>query len=149
MARSEGALAIPMIVHVDDCSLIEESSARVDEETSTLDCFLSILGVFLKLVKHRPANQRQFVIGFWWNSITRARSLDELKVWEYLSMLSEFASRRSLLRRDIQQVSLCGRLHGACLTFPPGAACLMSSPCFIPLWLARTYSLPRLLQYAL
>ena len=125
MARSEGALSIPMVVHVDDCSLIADSEELVNREASNLECFVSILGVFFKFSKHRPASQNQFVLGLWWNSITRARSLDESKVLEYVGMFLDFASRRSLSLREIQAV--CGRLQRACLTFPPGAACLLAN----------------------
>ena len=125
MARSEGALTLPLVVHVDDCSLIGEHPSQVDEEASNLECFLALLGVFFKLSKHRPASQRQYVVGLWWDSVSRSRSLDESKVDEYVYMLSDFAARSSLSLREIQMV--CGRLQRACLTFPPGAACLMSN----------------------
>ena len=125
MARSEGALTLPIVVHVDDMALIGTPAAKVDAEAGSLAKFLALLGILVKVSKHRGAARVQFVLGFWWDSVTRSRSLDESKVLEYVAMLASCATRRSLSLRELQRVA--GRLQRAVLTMPPGAACLLAN----------------------
>ena len=125
IARSEGALTSPCVVHVDDISIIDFFKEIVDGQASALASLLKRLGTPVKDKKHRPASRRQFVVGFWWDSVLRTRTLDEQKVLDYVAMFSEFASRRSLSLREIQSVA--GRLQRAVLTLPPGASCLLAN----------------------
>ena len=125
MARSEGALSSPVVVHVDDVSIIDRLKSFVDEQAGALASFLELLGTPVKAAKHRAASQCQFVVGFWWDSIHRTRTLEEKKVVDYVAMFSEFAGRRSLSLREIQCVA--GRLQRAVLTLPPGASCLLAN----------------------
>ena len=125
MARSEGALTLPAVVHVDDVALIGASQFQVDSESASLTAFLAGLGILVKLTKHKAAARLQFVLGFWWDSIARTRALDRLKVLEYGAMLVALASRRSLSLRELQQAA--GRMQRAVLTLPPGAACLLAN----------------------
>lgn len=125
IARSEGALTLPVVVHVDDTALIGLSKAQVDGEASTFSTFLALLGILLKPSKHRSAARVQFVLGFWWDSVARTRALAHHKVLEYGAMLVEYASRRSLALRELQRIA--GRMQRAVLTLPPGAACLLAN----------------------
>ena len=125
MARSEGALFSPSVVHVDDVSIIGFLKQFVDDQANALALFLDFLGTPVKAKKHRSAAQRQFVVGFWWDSVARTRTLDEQKVIDYVSMFADFARRKSLSLREIQSVA--GRLQRAVLTLPPGASCLLSN----------------------
>ena len=125
MARSEGALTLPTVIHVDDVALIGASQAQVDAESASLASFLALLGILVKGAKHRGAARLQFVLGFWWDSVARTRALDELKVLEYGAMLVSLASRRSLSLRELQQAA--GRMQRAILTLPPGASCLLAN----------------------
>ena len=125
MARSEGALSSPTVVHVDDISIIGRVKEFVDAQADALALFLDLIGTPVKEKKHRVAAQRQFVVGFWWDSVRRSRSLDESKVLDYIVMFRDFASRGSLSLREIQSVA--GRLQRAVLTLPPGASCLLAN----------------------
>ena len=125
MARSEGALTLDMPIHVDDMAIIGRLKSQVDREAASLQSFLEMIGAPVKPSKHRPASQQQFVIGFWWNSITRSRSLEESKVLEYIACFSQLAKSKSLSLKEIQQAG--GRLQRAVLTLPPGASCLLSN----------------------
>ena len=125
MARSEGALTLEMPIHVDDMAIIGNHKSLVDSEASSLEEFLEILGTPVKHSKKKPGAQIQFVIGFWWNSITRARSLEESKVQEYIASFSKLARSKSLSLKELQQAA--GRLQRAVLTLPPGASCLLSN----------------------
>ena len=86
-------------------------------------------GVRFKRIKDRDASHVSFMIGFWWDSFERTRTLDETRLASYMSMLLDFASRRVLTLHDRQTIA--GRMQRAVMTMPPGAACL----------LANTYSL--------
>ena len=125
MARSEGALTLPMVIHVDDTALIGEDAGSVDRESESFSGFLAPLGIPLKRSKHKPAARVQFVLGFWWDSVARTRALAHCKVLEYASMLVDCASRRSLSLRELQRAA--GRMQRAVLTLPPGASCLLAN----------------------
>ena len=125
MARSEGALTLDMPIHVDDMAIIGRFRSQVDAVAARLQAFLECLGTPVKPNKHKPAAQLQFVIGFWWNSITRSRSLEEVKVLEYMACFCQLAKSKSLSLKEIQQTA--GKLQRAVLTLPPGASCLLSN----------------------
>ena len=126
MARSEQVLTLPMLVWVDDCALVGERREAVDAEMVRFhDWAQAICGVFFKAVKDKLAAQRQLYIGFWWDSRTFTRELEERKLMQYVEMLGAFASRPTLTLHELQVVA--GRMQRAIMTFPPGAACLLVS----------------------
>ena len=125
MARSEMVLTLAAPIYVDDISLIGELQRLVDSEGAALTAFLRKLGIFIKEIKDRAAAQVQLALGFWWDSVNRTRTLSERKQQEYVAMLREFETRRTLTLRERQQVA--GRMQRAVMTMPPGAACFMAS----------------------
>ena len=146
MARSEGALTLPMPIHVDDMALIGRIKSMVDDEASSLARFLERMGTPVKESKRKAAAQVQFVIGFWWDSNLRTRTLDEKKVLEYVAMFSHCAAQSSLSLSDLQRVA--GRLQRAALTLPPGAACLLANLFSLMRGLARPQSRRRVSKLA-
>ena len=125
MARSEGALTLDMPIHVDDMAIIGRLKTMVDDEASSLADFLQFLGTPIKESKRKGGAQRQFCIGFWWDSVMRTRTLEESKVLEYIAFFSACVLKPSLSLKEIQQAA--GRLQRAVLTLPPGASCLLSN----------------------
>ena len=125
MARSEMVLTLAAPIYVDDISLIGELQRMVDSEGAALAAFLRMLGIYIKEIKDRAAAQVQLALGFWWDSVNRTRTLSERKQQEYVAMLREFETRRTLTLRERQQVA--GRMQRAVMTMPPGAACFMAS----------------------
>ena len=125
MARSELVLTLEAPIYVDDISLIGELQRMVDSEGVALTAFLRMLGIYIKEIKDRAAAQVQLALGFWWDSINRTRTLSERKQQEYVAMLREFETRRTLSLRERQQVA--GRMQRAVMTMPPGAACFMAT----------------------
>ena len=125
VARSEGVLTLPMPVYVDDCALIGAVAAQVDAEGLAFTAWLQTFGVFMKELKDRAADQLQLALGFWWDSVQRTRTLEERKLQAYLDMLREFAKRRSLSLREMQQVG--GRMQRAVMTLPRGAHCFLAA----------------------
>ena len=69
------------------------------------------------------AAELQLVIGFWWDSNTLTRTLEERKVLSYLATLADYAARPTLNLKEMQQVA--GRMGRCVATFPPGARCLL------------------------
>ena len=124
MARSEQVLTLPMAIHVDDCALMGPDRCQVDNEMLGFHWWCSLLGVFFKAAKDRPAAMCQYVIGFWWNSVDRTRTLDPAKRDEYSAMLDEMCGRPSLTLNEMQVAA--GRIQRCVMTFPPGAGCLLS-----------------------
>ena len=93
-------------------------------------------GVLFKWLKDRLAARRQLMLGFWWDSIARTRTLEERRFTQYMEMLVEFGSSRSLSLKQRQVV--IGRMTRAMMTLPDGAKCLMGEM----LRLARGLKLP-------
>ena len=124
MARSEEVLDLPTPIHVDDVALIGPEGPEVDRQGDALAAFLLVLGILMKAIKTRSAAQRQFYIGLWWDSVTRALELDPDRRAVYLSFFDECLARRAWTLRDAQ--SLAGRAQRCALTFPPGAACMLA-----------------------
>jgi hypothetical protein len=83
----------------------------------------TVCGVFFKVAKDRVAAELQLVIGFWWDSNTLTRTLEERKVLSYLATLADYAARPTLNLKEMQQVA--GRMGRCVATFPPGARCLL------------------------
>ena len=97
----------------------------VDKEGITFREFLRELGIFMKELKEKAAAQLQLMLGFWWNSLTQTRTLEERKFNAYVKMLDELAQRKTMSLREMQQAS--GRMQRAIMTLPPGASCMLAS----------------------
>ena len=119
MAQVAGVLTLPMPHFVDDSSLIGPNSAKVDEEAERLGEFLITLGISFKGLKSRKASMVQLVLGFWWDSVERTRTLESHKLELYLSHLRQAKTARYLTLHDMQV--LAGRMQRAALTMPPRA----------------------------
>ena len=125
IARSENVLTLPLAVYGDDTGLVGADRSLVDREGVAFREFLRSLGVFMKELKERLAATLQLMLGFWWDSVTLTRTLEERKFHAYVQMLGEFAERRTMSLREMQQ--LAGRMQRAIITLPPGAACLLAN----------------------
>ena len=126
MARSANVLTKPFPTYVDDCGLIGPCREDLDAEMVTFHTWAwEVCGVLFKYIKDRLGSQHQLMIGFWWDSRTLTRTLEEKKLVSYVAMLGEYASRPTLTLREMQ--SIAGRMQRAIMTFPPGAACLLTS----------------------
>ena len=118
MARSVRVLTLPMPVYVDDCALIGPCPTAVDAEMEAFhEWAWDVCGVAFKVIKDRLAATRQLALGFWWDSTTLTRELEEKKLLQYLDMLAEFAVRDKLTLREMQ--SCAGRMQRAIMTLPP------------------------------
>ena len=82
-------------------------------------------GIIFKILKDKAASTLQLYVGFWWDSISLTRTLDERKLISYLTLLDEYAKARSLTLRERRSVG--GKMVRAIMTLPPGASCLLSS----------------------
>lgn len=125
MARSELVLTLPMPIFVDDMGLIGAVTAALRREWEALKVFLRELGVPLKELKERLENVRQLMLGFWWDSIQRTRTLDRPKLEQYIAMFDDFSRRKTLSLTEMQSSS--GRMQRACMTLPPGSNCMLAS----------------------
>ena len=96
MARSELLLTLPLPVYVDDCSLIGDDQSLLNSEWQAFKAFLKSLGITMKDLKERSATMVQLVLGFWWDSIQRTRTLESRKLEAYKTMFAAFAQRRAL-----------------------------------------------------
>ena len=126
MARAAAVLTLPMAVYVDDCSLIGENQQQVDQEMEDFQQWAwNVCGVAFKALKDRLAARHQLVLGLWWDSQSLSRTLDERKLLIYMEMIADYATRPRLTLHEMQVAG--GRLQRVLLTFPPGAACLLTS----------------------
>ena len=126
MARFAMVLKLPMPVYVDDMALIAPSARGANEEMANFQAWASeVCGVVFKWLKDRHAAVHQLYLGFWWDSLTLTRTLEENKLVSYLALLDEFALATSLTLRERRVVA--GKMQRAVLTLPPGAACLLAS----------------------
>ena len=124
MARAAAVLTLPMPVYVDDCGLIGADEHQVNYEmTAFQEWALEVCGVAFKVLKDRVAAQRQLMIGFWWDSTTLTRTLEERKLLSYVDALARWSAQPTLTLREMQ--SIAGKMQRAVMTFPPGAACLL------------------------
>ena len=125
MARSLLILTLPMPVFVDDMGLIGAVNARLEREWDRFKLFLRELGVPMKELKERLASTRQLMLGFWWDSIQRTRTLEDKKLTQYFDMFQSFARARALSLTQMQ--SCAGRMQRSIMTLPPGASCMLAS----------------------
>jgi hypothetical protein len=124
LARHANVLTLKMPHYVDDNSLIGPDRMQVDEEAERLAKFLDMLGVPFKSLKSRLAASVQLVLGFWWDSIARTRTLEAEKYALYLAHLEKAHDAKSLTLKDLQM--LAGRMQRAALTMPPRALVYLS-----------------------
>ena len=126
MARAAEVVRLPLVVYVDDLAYIGSRSSVVRRGMMMFqDWATSVCGVNFKRIKDRHASPVQLMLGFWWDSFERTRTLEERKLREYMNMLLEFSTRKSLTLNERQRVA--GRLQRAVLTMPPGASCLLAN----------------------
>ena len=124
MARSMHVLTLPMPIYVDDCALIGPCPDEVDAEMVAFhEWAWDVCGVAFKAIKDRLAATRQLALGFWWDSETLTRELEEKKLLQYLDMLATFAVRDKMTLREMQ--SCAGRMQRAIMTLPPGAGWML------------------------
>ena len=129
MARSEFVLTLPLVIYVDDAGLISEHKNLVDTEMPEFQKWSKkVCGVDWKALKDRVGSQTPEYIGFIWDSRSFTRCLVEHKVLAYLDAIARAADSPALTLRDRQ--SLAGKIQRAIMTFPPGAACLLTN-CYI------------------
>lgn len=124
MATLDGILALPMPHFVDDSSLIGPDSVGVDSMADALGAYLDDLGVPFKDEKSRKAATRQLVLGFWWDSVERTRTLEPQKLQVYLDYFEGLAAQRVVTLHELQV--LVGRMHRAIMTLPPGSNIFLS-----------------------
>ena len=124
MATFDGILTLPMPHFVDDSSLIGPVSAEVDAIAETLTNYLVDLGVPFKDEKSRKAATYQLVLGFWWDSIARTRTLEPQKLQIYQDYFEGLAAQRVVTLHELQV--LVGRMHRAIMTLPPGSNIFLS-----------------------
>ena len=126
MARCEGILTLPMSIHVDDTGLIGSQMKKVTSEMRRFQQWAEGQhGFRFKWLKDKAAAPVQYMIGFWWDSFERTRTLEESRLAAYMAQLLEFASRKALSLLERQQMA--GRMQRAVMTLPPGAACLLTN----------------------
>ena len=119
MAKVSGVLTLAMPHYVDDNSLIGPDRNLVDAQAEALAEFLERLGISFKRLKSRKAATLQLVLGFWWDSVARTRTLESHKLTLYLQHLREARNARYLTLHEMQVLS--GRMQRAALTMPPKA----------------------------
>ena len=126
MATVAGVLKSPMPHFVDDNSLIGPDPSSINKEAEDLGVWLkSYVGISFKDLKSRVAATRQLVLGFWWDSIERTRTLESEKLQLYLDHLRVAQKSTHLSLHDMQVLS--GRMQRAALTMPPRAIVYLSS----------------------
>eukprot|EP00966_Prymnesium_polylepis_P202918 4701414-Prymnesium_polylepis.1 len=84
MAIEDGVLTVPMPHYVDDNALIGPDAAELDAVGERLSDYFDDLGVAFKRLKSRKAAVRQLMLGFWWDSVERTRTLEGPKLDLYV-----------------------------------------------------------------
>ena len=125
MATVTGALTLPMPHFVDDNSVIGPDEAEVNKVAEAVGKYLASIGVPFKHLKSRAAASKQLVLGFWWDSVERTRTLEEHKVKMYLEYMRQIAGQRTVTLLELQVLS--GRVQRATMTMPPGATVYLAS----------------------
>ena len=116
IARVAGALTLPMPHFVDDSSIIGPDEASVNAVAAKVSDLMRELGCPLKELKSRPAATLQLVLGFWWDSVSRTRALEQTKLDAYLETLRSTLASRCVTLQELQVLS--GRMQRASLTLP-------------------------------
>ena len=119
MAVLEGVLTLPMPHFVDDNSLIGPDPVEVDSVAEKVGEYFAKCGVSFKELKSRHAAVLQLVLGFWWDSVARTRTLESEKLEEYLAHFEVMARRKVITLHELQVT--VGRMHRAVMTMPKGS----------------------------
>ena len=119
MATLDGVLTLPMPHYVDDNSVIGPSEVEVNTMADGLTQYMALLGVPFKDEKSKRAAVRQLVLGFWWDSVARTRTLEAEKLCLYCKSFRDAADSKVLTLNELQ--TLVGRMHRAIMTMPPGS----------------------------
>ena len=119
MAEMDGVLNLPMPHYVDDNTLIGPSAETVDAVGEQLSDYVEELGVPFKRLKTRRAAMLQLVLGFWWDSVLRTRTLETEKLAVYVDHLLDSARANYLTLADMR--TLLGRMIRASMTMPQGS----------------------------
>ena len=119
LAIMDGVLTLPMPHYVDDNSLIGPTQAVVDSVAVAVGEYFELYGIKFKQLKSRHAALLQLVLGFWWDSVHRTRTLESEKLCEYISHFKNMSTRRVMTLHELQII--IGRMHRAVLTMPPGS----------------------------
>lgn len=126
LARMENVLTMDLVLYVDDLSHIGDDLQALDQEGEGLDDYLeNEIGVPMEKSKVRKASQVQLSLGLWWNTITFTLWLAEEKVQHYSEFLSDVSAKRTVTRRELQQVA--GREQRIVLTQAPGSKVLLAN----------------------
>ena len=125
MARHDGVLTLPMPHFVDDNTLIGPSAAEVDTVGENLSDYVESLGAPFKRLKSRKAAMRELVLGFWWDSVSRTRTLEDEKLKIYIDYLLEMAGKQTVTLSELRV--LLGRMHRASMTMPGGAKAFLGN----------------------
>ena len=126
MARAAGKSLLPKAIHVDDVAVVGPTAQATNADMASFQEYCSaVCGVHFKVAKDRAAATNQYVIGFWWDSLSLTLTLHEQHLWNYAEYIADLAGRRSLSLREMQ--SAAGKMQRAIVTFPPGARCLLTS----------------------
>ena len=126
MARAAKVLHAPIETYVNDSAICGAHHKQVNREMSSFQRWATLIcGVIFKQSKDKPAAPVQLMLGFWWDSFLRTRTLEESKFLAYADLLLQFSARTSLSLRERQQMA--GKMQRAVMTMPPGAACLLSN----------------------
>ena len=124
MATLDGVLTLPMPHYVDDNSVIGPVEDEVNSMTEDLSRYMLLLGVPFKNDKSKRAALRQLVLGFWWDSVARTRTLEAEKLQLYCSSFRDASDSKILTLTELQ--TLVGRMHRAIMTLPPGSNIFLS-----------------------
>ena len=125
MATITGALTLPMPHFVDDNSVIGPDEDEVNRVAEAVGIYLGRIGVPFKHLKSRAAASKQLVLGFWWDSVERTRTLEVHKLEMYLDYMRQIARQRTVTLLELQVLS--GRVQRATMTMPPGATVYLAS----------------------
>ena len=110
MARFALRLTLPMVVYVDDVGMIGRTEHETDAEMRRFQEWCErVTGIIFKVLKDKPAATLQLYVGFWWDSISMTRTLDERKLVAYLALLDDYAHARN---RSIRPHTPCPARHG-------------------------------------
>ena len=124
LAVMDGVLTLPMPHYVDDNSFIGENEAEVNDVAEAVGAYFETYGVKFKQLKSRPAAMLQLVLGFWWDSKGRTRTLEDVKLHEYLEHFKIMAERRVMTLHELQVI--IGRMHRAVMTMPSGSSLFLA-----------------------
>ena len=124
MAALDGVLTLPMPHYVDDNSLIGPDAKVVDAEAEKLGLYLQKCGLSFKEIKSAHAAMVQLVLGFWWDSVKRTRTLEQNKLESYLTNFGDMLKRRVMTLHELQV--LCGQVYRATMTLPHGSNIFLS-----------------------